>query len=81
MNVKRFHISQTGPYMDSKNWLAWCRLDNGIAVRCRGRTAMQALHGLFLELGESNDEAGNIPEVDGQKSLPAGDGGRLPDCD
>lgn len=26
------------------------------------------------------DEAGNIPEVDGQKSLPSGDGGGLPNC-
>lgn len=27
-----------------------------------------------------NDEAGIVSEVDGQKSLPAGDGGGLPDC-
>lgn len=79
MKIRQFKIVKSGPYMDNKNWQAYCADDSGRRFKARGMTAMQALHALFLEM-DDNDEAGDISEVDGQKSLPAGDGGGLPNC-
>jgi hypothetical protein len=68
--VTSFNIRKSGKNSDGKSWYAYCRDESGVNFQARGKTAMQALHALFLEIND--DEAGVDAATDGsQPVLPS----------
>lgn len=60
----------------------WCKFRKAVpGLKYFGRRICGECLEEVMNLKEiDNDEAGSVSEVDGQKSLSAGDGGGLPNC-